>query len=258
MGNPPPIKRRRLRNPELFDALYAYFLYNTGRTLSPNVISTEINELFSFDNFKPSDDTISRYIKRMQEEGELICLDREYVKSGSFTESTEKSTPLKKGRLYYLNYGDSQLQKIADGRHFARMKSSRRRSQSMEASKKMTYVCQTLFRKFDSVCGGVIVYHYNDENGKDNKITVDADFLVKSKDKKELFVFSSLSKGLLPWKNRTKPELVRDALLSLERYTKIPVTIVLLWETDPLDEDYLQTRDLLLSRGYSFIRWSEL
>ena len=258
MENHTPIKKRRLRNPELFDALHAYFLYNTGRTLSPNTISTEINKLFTFGNFKPSDDTISRYIKRMQEEGELICLDREYAKTNSFNESTEQPKQLKKGRLYYLNPDAVYLTTVSQGFYYATLKAEKRSGHSLSASEKKIRVCYDLCRKYDLVCGGVIVYHYNDDYGKDNKITIDADFLVKTKDEKRIFMFSSLNKGLLPWKNRTKPEHVRDALLSLERFAKIPVTIVLLWETDPLDEDYLETRNLLIERGFSFIRWNEI
>lgn len=259
---------RKPRHPELFEILRAYLLYCTGRPLTALVIAEELRRLSPNPDFKPSAETIRRYLAWMKGEDEIFELEREYVKPHFINDvGTQTGHTLDSGKFYYLNIDKLDLKEIARSNNFGVIKhgSISYKAPSVDVLEKKTIVFGQLKHRYTSVKGGAIVYHFKNESGKDQKITVAADFFVDGDEGNRLYVFSSQKKNMFSRQKRNRlsgsdrditPALVRDAVLSVCRFVKIPITVVLLWDKEPQDGAYFEDKKMLESKGCSFVRWN--
>lgn len=255
----PKYPRRNYRDSNLFVILRAYLLYKTGETLTPNAISNDIKKIFADDGFKPSDDTINKFLSAMISEGELICLSREYVKPQYTKSANSKDVSLSFGQVYYLTYQRELLEEIYNSECFIKIslfKNSRGTRPGFDGIYKKTLVCQRLMVYDTNVKSGEIVYHYNDE-GKDNKITISADFLVNENGIKTVYIFSGM-RSMFKWENDRRGEHVLNAILSIQRFAKRPVKIITLWDDEPKSPNIKYIKEVLESKNCDIIPWYEV
>lgn len=253
----PEYDREVFRNQVLFDLLRAYILYHTGQVIHPKKISEDLKAMFPSYGFKPSDITIKRYLKQMKDSGEVILLDREYVKGDSQT----KSTTARMGYMYYLSYPRETLVEITGSTEFRQIAEyydpAFEHELDCERMLRQTWICQWLLKQGYDVKGGIIIYHYFGEDHKDHKVTVPADFIVKNGVKKTVLIVSC-STSLLASHGVEADVHLLNAVLSLKRYAKIPVQFVTLWDKEPTDQTYYKDRSAVEKAKYSIISWQDI
>ena len=252
--------RKNYRDSELFFILRAYLLYKTGELLTPNGIATDLKKIFSSKNLKPSDDTISKFLKAMTDSGEIIKLTREYVKPQYTKDYNSKDVSLSFGHLYYLSYQYELLETLYTSDHFriiAERKSSRGNKPGLETIYRKTMVCQRLRALDEDIKSGVIIYHYNGEDGKDNKITIPVDFIVNKNGAKTIYIFSGI-KSMFKWEKEKRGEHVLNAILSIKRFAKFPVKVITLWDNEPNSLNLEYVKKKLSEHQYEMMSWDEV
>ena len=253
----PEYDREVFRNQDLFYLLRAYILYHTGQVIHPKKISEDLKAIFPSCGFKPSDITIKRYLKQMKDSGEVIFLEREYVKG----DSSSQSTSARMGYMYYLSHPQETLEEIIGSTEFKRIAEYYDPNFEYEPDIKrmlrQTWICQWLLKQGYDVKAGIIIFHYFGEDRKDHKVTVPADFIVKNGDKKTVLIVSS-STSLLASHGVEADVHLLNAVLSIKRYAKIPVQFVTLWDKEPTDQAYVMDRLAVEKAEYPIVSWQDI
>lgn len=256
----PTYPRRNYRDPRIFTILRAYLLYKTGESLTHNTISTDLKKIFVADELKVSDDTVKKFLEAMKQSGEIICLKREYVKPQYTKNFDSKDVSLSFGCLYYLAYQREPLEAIYKSEPFLQISksfSSRAKKPGFDTIYRKTMVCQQLHAIDKNIKSGEIIYHYNDEDGKDNKITIPADFLVDCNGIKTVYIFSGI-RSMFKWDKDRRGEHVLNAILSIKRFAKLPVKIITLWDNEPNTQNLEYIKKKLCDNQYEILSWNEV
>lgn len=253
-------EQRVYPNYELYCKIRAYLFFNVGRPLGFNTIAREIKEKFKEDNSKPSDSTIRRYLEKMVKQGELAKLKREYVKKSYTRENDAIDGSLSYEKLYFLKYHREELKEIFSDPCFLRLNIYHGApNKGFEQLYRKNEVGLRLVEKYgdDKVKGGVLVYHYKQENKQDKKITICADFIVEEDGEKLVFMLSGMKTAIHPQKSLAQ-QLLLNAIVSIDRYSKLPVKIITIWDKEPTDPEYGYIKEVLDKMGYEQIPWSAI
>lgn len=176
-------KPQNLRSEDLYCYIMQYLAFNTGKVVTPSLITTTINKCLccSYTTNK----TVSHYLREICKAQLVYEVDREYINS-----SSEESNKLRYNRTYYFadydlfaRFYDSALNDLFRHKEWSSLSRD-------TAIAKMLFYHKCINAGYQ-VKSGVLSFFTHLENGKTKKNTLSFDFVVITADSEKYVVFQN-------------------------------------------------------------------
>lgn len=172
-----------LRSSELYKYIMQYLAINTGKIVTPSLITTTINKCLgvTFTTNK----TVSSYLVKIRDAGLLYELDREYISL-----SDKQPSKLSYNRTYYFANIDSFV-KFYDYASKDLFKHKDINGLSYDIAIAKTLLYHRCVNAGYDVNSGVLSFYSHLEGGKTKKNTLSFDFILKNGEKEAYVVFQN-------------------------------------------------------------------